>query len=59
MHQPISIVNIYYQGFGDKRLIGKLTMDGDALPLAMMRRGCLRNQVIRDMKANINWMANQ
>ena len=28
MHQPISIVNIYYQGFGDKRLIGKLTMDG-------------------------------
>ncbi|AAZ18988.1 conserved hypothetical protein [Psychrobacter arcticus 273-4] len=28
MYQPISIVNIYYQGFGDKRLIGKLTMDG-------------------------------
>ncbi|MGM8909482.1 type II toxin-antitoxin system HipA family toxin [Psychrobacter sp. 1U1] len=28
MYQPISIVNIYYQGFGAKRLIGKLTMDG-------------------------------
>lgn len=28
MYQPISIVSIYYQGFGDKRLIGKLTMDG-------------------------------
>ncbi len=28
MYQPISIVNIYYQGFGAKRLIGQLTMDG-------------------------------
>ena len=28
MYQPISIVNVYYQGFGAKRLIGKLTMDG-------------------------------
>jgi len=28
VYQPISIVNIYYQGFGDKHLIGKLTMDG-------------------------------
>ena len=28
MYQPISIVNIYYQGLGDKRLISKLTMDG-------------------------------
>lgn len=28
MYQPISIANIYYQEFGDKRLIGKLTMNG-------------------------------
>lgn len=42
MYQPISIANIYYQEFGDKRLIGKLTMD-DTLPLAMMRRGCLKS----------------
>lgn len=28
MYQPISLVNVCYQGFGAKRLIGKLTMDG-------------------------------
>lgn len=28
MYQPISIVNVYYRGFGAKRLIGQLTMDG-------------------------------
>ena len=28
MYQPISVVNVYYKGFGAKRLIGQLTMDG-------------------------------
>lgn len=28
MYQPISIVNVYYQGFGAKRLVGQLAMDG-------------------------------
>ncbi|ERL55213.1 HipA N-terminal domain-containing protein [Psychrobacter aquaticus] len=28
MYQPISVIDVYYRGFGDKRLIGKLTMDG-------------------------------
>ena len=28
MTQPISIVNVYYQGFGAKRLVGQLEMDG-------------------------------
>ena len=28
MYQPISTINIYYRGFGVKRLIGQLTMDG-------------------------------
>lgn len=28
MYQSISLVNVYYQGFGVKRLIGQLTMDG-------------------------------
>lgn len=28
MYQPISIIDVYYRGFGDKRLIGKLMMDG-------------------------------
>jgi len=28
MYQPISIIDVYYRGFGDKCLIGKLTMDG-------------------------------
>lgn len=27
MYQPISIVNVYYRGFGAKRLVGQLTMD--------------------------------
>lgn len=28
MYQPISVINVYYKGFGSKRLIGQLTMDG-------------------------------
>ena len=28
MYQPISVIDVYYRGFGDKRLIGKLMMDG-------------------------------
>lgn len=28
MYQPISVVNVYYKGFGSKCLIGQLTMDG-------------------------------
>ena len=28
MYQPISVVNVYYRGFGAKRLIGKLAMNG-------------------------------
>ena len=28
MYQPLSVVNIYYKGFGSKRRIGQLTMDG-------------------------------
>ncbi len=27
MYQPISVVNVYYRGFGAKRIIGQLTMD--------------------------------
>lgn len=28
MYQPISVIDVYYRGFGAKRLIGKLAMDG-------------------------------
>ena len=28
MYQSVSIINVYYKGFGFKRLIGQLTMDG-------------------------------
>ena len=28
MYQPISVINVYYRGFGAKRIIGQLTMDG-------------------------------
>lgn len=28
MYQPISVINVYYKGFGSKPLIGQLTMDG-------------------------------
>lgn len=28
MTQPVSVINVYYKGFGTKRRIGQLTMDG-------------------------------